>query len=149
MTDPLVVARDALSWYADEARALQRHMASGAHTPAVLASLTVLALDAGYRAEAAISTIEAAIAQQPKDSGVPASPSRSPSQAPPIAHAAGEVRSGEEIIRLAKEFASRFAHAMQPNGWPEPLDARISASDAALSVLEAAVRREFGFSQCP
>jgi hypothetical protein len=46
--------RAALAWYGDEAAALSKHMASGAHTQAVLASLTVLSLDAGRRAAAAL-----------------------------------------------------------------------------------------------
>ena len=47
-------AEATLEWYADEARALAKHMAGGAHSEAVLASVTVLALDAGKRAEAAM-----------------------------------------------------------------------------------------------
>lgn len=46
--------RAALVWYRDEAAALHRHMGNGVHTNAVLASVTVLALDAGARADAAI-----------------------------------------------------------------------------------------------
>jgi hypothetical protein len=47
--------REALIWYRDEAAALAKHMQSGAHTQAVLASLTVLSLDAGQRADAAMA----------------------------------------------------------------------------------------------
>lgn len=49
--------REALAWYGDEASALARHMASGAaHSQAVLASVTVLALDAGMRAKTALGS---------------------------------------------------------------------------------------------
>lgn len=48
--------RGALNRYADEARALAKHMPGGAHTPAVLASLTVLSLDGGRKADSAIAT---------------------------------------------------------------------------------------------
>lgn len=44
----------ALKWYRDEAAALAKHMQSGAHTQAVLASVTVLSLDAGRRADTAM-----------------------------------------------------------------------------------------------
>ncbi len=43
-------AEAALAWYGDEARALAKHMQDGVHESALLASLTVLALDAGRRA---------------------------------------------------------------------------------------------------
>ncbi len=46
----------ALKWYRDEAVALSKHMPSGAHTQAVLASLTVLSLDGGRRADAAMGS---------------------------------------------------------------------------------------------
>ncbi len=46
--------RVALMWYADEARTLGKSVATGVHTNAVLASVTVLAADAGSRAEAAM-----------------------------------------------------------------------------------------------
>jgi hypothetical protein len=49
----------ALAWYRDEAKALAKHLESGAHTQAVLASLTVLALDAGRRADKALAEWEA------------------------------------------------------------------------------------------
>jgi len=45
---------DALEWYRDEARALAKNMAGAAHTAGVLASVTVLSLDAGQRAEAGL-----------------------------------------------------------------------------------------------
>jgi len=45
---------DALEWYADEAKALAMNLQGGAHTSAVLATLTVLALDAGRRADEAL-----------------------------------------------------------------------------------------------
>jgi len=51
MNNPL---RDALEWYRDEAEALGRHLPTGAHTDAVLASLTVLSIDGGARARAAL-----------------------------------------------------------------------------------------------
>ena len=47
--------REALIWYRDEAAALAKHVQSRAHTQAVLASLTVLSLDAGQRADAAMA----------------------------------------------------------------------------------------------
>jgi hypothetical protein len=50
----------ALEWYSDEACALARHLQGGAHTDGVLASLTVLALDAGKRANEAIRALPAA-----------------------------------------------------------------------------------------
>lgn len=40
-----------LSWYADEARALAKHVEARAHTTGVLASVTVLALDGGRNAD--------------------------------------------------------------------------------------------------
>ena len=46
---------DALEWYRDEARALAKNMAGGAHTAGVLASVTVLSLDAGQRADAGLA----------------------------------------------------------------------------------------------
>lgn len=46
--------RAALEWYRDEAKALAKNMAGGAHTQGVLASVTVLTLDAGQRADAAL-----------------------------------------------------------------------------------------------
>ena len=46
--------RAALLFYRDEAAALAKHLHWGAHTQAVLASITVLALDAGRRADTAI-----------------------------------------------------------------------------------------------
>ncbi len=52
MTD---LRKAALEWYRDEASALAKHMQSGAHSQAVLASLTVLSLDAGRRAGAALA----------------------------------------------------------------------------------------------
>ena len=45
---------DALEWYRDEAKALAKNLEGGAHTNAVLASVTVLALDAGRRADTAL-----------------------------------------------------------------------------------------------
>ena len=50
--------RDALDWYADEARACAANSGSGKHTAAesLLASVTVLALDGGKRADAARGT---------------------------------------------------------------------------------------------
>jgi len=45
---------DALEWYRDEAKALAKNMAGGAHMSGVLASVTVLALDAGQRADAVL-----------------------------------------------------------------------------------------------
>ena len=49
---------DALEWYADEAKALAMNLQgeahTSAHTSAVLATLTVLALDAGRRADEAL-----------------------------------------------------------------------------------------------
>jgi hypothetical protein len=50
----IAALRDVLDWYRDEAEALAKHMQGGAHTQAVLASLTVLSLDGGSRARAAI-----------------------------------------------------------------------------------------------
>lgn len=50
----LEALRAALIWYRDEAAALHKYVGSGAHTNAVLASVAVLALDAGARADAAI-----------------------------------------------------------------------------------------------
>jgi hypothetical protein len=51
--------RDALratcQWYSDEARALARNLHRGAHSPAVLASVTVLAIDGGKRFDAAMN----------------------------------------------------------------------------------------------
>ena len=47
---------DALEWYRDEAKALAKNMAGGAHTSGVLASLTVLSLDAGQRADVALAS---------------------------------------------------------------------------------------------
>lgn len=52
--------REALEWYRDEAAALAKHLQSGAHSQAVLASLTVLSLDAGRRASAALEEIATA-----------------------------------------------------------------------------------------
>lgn len=46
---------DALEWYRDETKALAKNMAGGAHTSGVLASVTVLALDAGQRADTALT----------------------------------------------------------------------------------------------
>lgn len=46
---------DALEWYRDEAKALAKNMAGGAHTSGVLASVTVLSLDAGQRADAGLA----------------------------------------------------------------------------------------------
>jgi len=50
--------RKALDWYADEARACAANSGSGKHTAAesLLASVTVLALDGGKRADAARGT---------------------------------------------------------------------------------------------
>lgn len=45
---------DALEWYRDEAKALAKNLEGGAHTNAVLASVTVLSLDAGRRADTAL-----------------------------------------------------------------------------------------------
>jgi hypothetical protein len=45
---------DALEWYRDEAKALAKNITGGAHTAGVLASLTVLVLDAGRRADTAL-----------------------------------------------------------------------------------------------
>lgn len=48
---------DALCWYAGEAAALAKNMSTGAHTNAVLASITVLSLDAGKRAAAVLAKV--------------------------------------------------------------------------------------------
>jgi hypothetical protein len=56
--DGIVRLQEALGWYADEARALAKHAASGAHTQAVLASVTVLSLDGGKRADAVLNMQE-------------------------------------------------------------------------------------------
>jgi hypothetical protein len=50
----------ALEFYAGEARALARYMAAGKdqHAEAIIASVTVLSLDAGRRADAALSVIQ-------------------------------------------------------------------------------------------
>jgi hypothetical protein len=53
--DAALRMRAALEWYRDEAKALAKNVESGAHTQAVLASLTVLALDAGRRADEALA----------------------------------------------------------------------------------------------
>jgi hypothetical protein len=55
-------AREALAWYAYEAMACDRHTGSGRHeaTQALLATVSVLALDAGRRANAAIEALHAA-----------------------------------------------------------------------------------------
>jgi hypothetical protein len=55
-------AREALAWYADEAMACDRHTGSGRHEApqALLATVSVLALDAGRRANAAIEALHAA-----------------------------------------------------------------------------------------
>jgi hypothetical protein len=58
MSDESATVREALQWYADEAAALARHLSGGAHTAGVLASLTVLSLDAGRRARAALAQAE-------------------------------------------------------------------------------------------
>jgi hypothetical protein len=50
--------RVAMEWYRDEARALAVNVATGVHTAAVLASVTVLSLDAGKRADAALGIAE-------------------------------------------------------------------------------------------
>ena len=55
---------EALRWYAAEAESLARHMKETLlkdreHTQAVLASLTVLSLDAGKRARAALAALDA------------------------------------------------------------------------------------------
>lgn len=49
--------REALGWYGEEAKAIAKHMAKGAHVraEAILASVTVLSLDGGRRADAAIA----------------------------------------------------------------------------------------------
>ena len=49
--------REALEWYRDEAEALARNVATGVHTQAVLASVTVLAIDRGKRAETALAAL--------------------------------------------------------------------------------------------
>lgn len=59
MTEAIRTALEALRWYASEAEALARHLAKGEHTDAVLASLTVLSLDRGTRAQSAIATLTA------------------------------------------------------------------------------------------
>lgn len=46
---------DALEWYRDEAKALAKNMEGGTHISGVLASVTVLSLDAGRRADAVLS----------------------------------------------------------------------------------------------
>lgn len=46
--------RDALVWYADEARALAKHMQAGEHSQAVRVALTALAADGGRRADACL-----------------------------------------------------------------------------------------------
>lgn len=58
----------ALEWYADEARACEKHSHSGQHgaPQAMLASVSVLALDGGRRADAAIATLRA-LAEKPAD----------------------------------------------------------------------------------
>lgn len=74
MSDAIQALREALQWYEDEAKALAKHMEGGAHTQAVLASLTVLSLDAGRRARAARAAL-AAYEQQaaaPEHSTAPA-----------------------------------------------------------------------------
>jgi hypothetical protein len=55
-------AREALAWYAYEAMACDRHTGSGRHEApqALLATVSVLALDAGRRANAAIEALHAA-----------------------------------------------------------------------------------------
>lgn len=55
---------EALTWYADEARALAKNLLSGAHTAAVLASLTVLAIDGGRRADEALAQLKAKNGEQ-------------------------------------------------------------------------------------
>ena len=54
----LAALRAALIWYADEARAFAKNTGSEKHTAAeaLLASVTVLALDGGRRADAAMAT---------------------------------------------------------------------------------------------
>ena len=51
------VLREAINWYADEARACAKNSHSGKHSApeALLASVTVLALDDGKRADAALA----------------------------------------------------------------------------------------------
>ena len=51
------VLRAAINWYADEARACAKNSHSGKHSApeALLASVTVLALDDGKRADAALA----------------------------------------------------------------------------------------------
>ena len=56
---------EALRWYAAEAESLAKHMKDGAHTQAVLASLTVLSLDAGKRARAALAALDALPVAEP------------------------------------------------------------------------------------
>lgn len=46
--------RQSLEWYGTEAKALAKNVAGGVHTDGVLASVTVLALDAGRRADASL-----------------------------------------------------------------------------------------------
>ncbi len=68
MTDTKMSITEALEWYRDEAASLSRHIArNGAASNAVLASVTVLSLDGGHRANSAL----AALAQQ---AAVPAAP---------------------------------------------------------------------------
>ena len=47
--------RSALLWYADEAKAIAQHMTEKYNEQALLASMTVLALDAGNRARQALA----------------------------------------------------------------------------------------------
>lgn len=55
-TDLIREMTEALEWYADEARALAKHLPSGTHTQAVIACLTVLSLDGGGRAYGGLLT---------------------------------------------------------------------------------------------
>ena len=47
--------REALLWYMDEAKAIAKHLIEKPNEHALLASLTVLALDAGNRAKKALA----------------------------------------------------------------------------------------------
>jgi hypothetical protein len=58
-------AREALNWYGDEAVSCAKYSGSAKHNAAeaLLASVSVLALDAGNRAAAAIAALDAALSQ--------------------------------------------------------------------------------------
>lgn len=53
----IAVLRTALEWYADEARAFAKNSASANQYHALLASVAVLSLDNGRRADAALNHI--------------------------------------------------------------------------------------------